>query len=143
MMPMRRPLCGSRPEDDVMTAFSEDELADLREQLHDFMMGFSGVQAGGMAPLVRPDWALAARVEQLRRHPLVSAFDDELLAAVAARAIDPNVEACYLSKRLRKVEADIESEPVAPAAAPVAVGAAEAGAGLPPLMLRRWKPRSR
>lgn len=117
-----------------MATFSDDKLADLRERLHDFMMGFGGVQAGGMAPLVRPDWALAARIEQLRRHPLVSAFDDELLAAVAARAIDPDVEARYLAKRLSEVEAEIESEPAA-RAAPVVVDADGAAAGLPPLMV--------
>lgn len=118
-----------------MATFSDDKLADLREQLHEFMMGFGGVQAGGMAPLVRADWALAARVEQLRRHPLVSAFDDELLAAVAARTIAPNVEARYLAKRLSEVEAEIESEPAARTAATVAAAPVRDPSGLPPLMV--------
>lgn len=96
-----------------MSNFSDDKLADLRERLHDFMMGFAGVQADGMEALARPDWALAARIEQLRRHPLVSAFDDEVLAAVAAGDLAPNVEARYLAMRLREVEAEIAAEPAA------------------------------
>lgn len=117
-----------------MSNFSDDQLADLRERLHDFMMGFAGVQAGGMVPLICADWALAARIEQLRRHPLIATFDDELLAVVASRAIDPNVEARYLERRLSEVEAEIDAEPVTPLQPPVAHATAAASMGLPPLM---------
>lgn len=93
-----------------MSNFSDDKLADLRERLHDFMMGFAGMHSSGMDGLVRADWVLAARIEQLRRHPLVSAFDDEVLSAVAAGDLSPNVEARYLAMRLREVEAEAAAE---------------------------------
>lgn len=119
-----------------MTTFNDEAVADARERLHDFMMGFAGMHAGDMAALVRADWALAARIEQLRRHPLVAAFDDELLAMVAARAIDPNAEARHLAMRLREVEAEERAEAVAGTEVPVS---AETPAGqavdLPPTVI--------
>ncbi|MCY4754891.1 DUF6900 domain-containing protein [Pelomonas aquatica] len=96
-----------------MSNFSDDQLADLRERLHDLMMGFARGDSAGMAALVRADWALAARIEQLRRHPLVSAFDDEVLSAVAAGDLSPNVEARYLAIRLREVEAEAAADDAA------------------------------
>lgn len=119
-----------------MTTFNDEALADARERLHDFMMGFAGLHAGDMEALVRADWALAARIEQLRRHPLVAVFDDELLAMVAARAISPNVEARYLAMRLREVETEERAEEVAGVGGPASAGSPQhAGADLPPTVM--------
>lgn len=109
-----------------MNSLSSDALAELRLRLHDFMLGCARVDAAGMTGLDRPDWALAARIEQMRRHPLVSMLDDELLAAIGSHALDPNVEARYLVARLREAEEEARaeaSEQIPPAAAPAALDA--------------------
>lgn len=93
-----------------MHNISDELLADLRLRLHDFMLGFARMDAHRMAGLIHADWALAARIEQLRRHPLVAQLDFELLAAIATRAIDPSVEARYLVRRLREADAEAASE---------------------------------
>lgn len=119
-----------------MSNFTDDQLANLRARLQDFMMGFAGAQASGMDALVRADWALAARVEQLRPHPLVSAFDDDVLAAVAAGNLVPNVEARYLAMRLREVEAEERAEALAARAEPMATSPAHrARVDLPPTVI--------
>jgi hypothetical protein len=92
------------------STMTPDAIAELRLQLHDFMLGFARVDAAGMGRLVRPDWALAARIELLRRHPLVAALGDELLSAISARTIDPNLEARYLQCRLRESEEEAAAD---------------------------------
>lgn len=85
-------------------------LAELRMRLHDYMLGHARADAARMAALDLPGWAVAARIEQIRRHPLVGALDDDLLAAIASRAIDPGAEARYLALRLRDVEQEVAAE---------------------------------
>lgn len=114
-----------------MIPMSSDALAELRLRLHDFMLGFARVDAAGMARLDRPDWALAARIEQLRRDPLVSMLDDEVLAAIAAHALDPNVEARYLVARLRETEEEARQEARAEIFARMPAAAAPAAIDVP------------
>jgi hypothetical protein len=85
-------------------------LAELRRRLHDYMLGHAHADAARMAALDLPGWAVAARIELIRRHPLVQVLDDELLEAIAWRVIDPGVEACHLALRLRDVERDIAAD---------------------------------
>ncbi|MDR7335844.1 DUF6900 domain-containing protein [Roseateles asaccharophilus] len=124
-----------------MNPLSSDVVAELRLQLHDFMLGFARMDATGMARLDRPDWALAARIEQLRRHPLVSTLDDEVLAAIASHALDPNVEGRYLMARLReseeeaRLEARAETSACMPAAAAPAAIDAPRRVDLPPTVI--------
>lgn len=91
-----------------------ERVAELRLELHDFMLGFAGGDTERMQSLDQASWALAARIEQLRRHPLVAVLGDELLAAIAARTIDPSAEARYLAARLREVDAEVASEATMP-----------------------------
>lgn len=114
-----------------MHNLSDDMVAELRLRLHDFMLGFARVDAIGMSKLEQGDWALAARIEQLRRHPLVKMFDDELLGAIAVRAINPNEDARYLAARLREAEAEAAAELTPPAAPAVAAKWAGREAVLP------------
>lgn len=93
-----------------MDTTSNEAMAELRMRLHDYMLGYARVDAARMGTLDRRDWALAARVEQLRRHPLVAMLDDELLAAIASRGVDPCVEARYLVMRLREAEEEAAAE---------------------------------
>jgi len=106
---------------------TDERVAEMRLELHDFMMGFAQGDAERMATLHRSNWALAAQIEQLRRHPLVAALGDELLAAIATRAIDPSAEARYLAARLREVDAEAAQE-----AADAAALASQADPDLPP-----------
>lgn len=85
-------------------------LAEVRVRLHDYMLGHAHAEADRIATLDLPGWAVAARIELIRRHPLVVALDDELLAAIASRAIDPGIEARHLALRLRDVGRDIAAE---------------------------------
>lgn len=120
-----------------MKSLSPGALAELRLRLHDFMLGCARVDAAGMAGLDRPDWALAARIEQLRRHPLVSTLDADVLAAIACQALDPNVEARYLLARLREAEEEARAEASAQESPAGALGALAAPrrADLPPTVI--------
>lgn len=93
-----------------MHTLTDEQLADARSRLHDLMMGFARVESSELDPLIRGNWAVAAQLELLRRHPLVGVLDDEVLAAIACRAIDPNVEAQFLSRRLQEVDAEERAE---------------------------------
>lgn len=104
-----------------------ERVADMRLELHDFMLGFANGSAERMGTLDRSNWALAAQIEQLRRHPLVAVLGDELLAAIASRAIDPSAEARYLAARLREVDEEETRE-----AEEAAALARQAETGLPP-----------
>lgn len=121
-----------------MDNMTPEVLAEARARLHDLMLGFSRTESVAMQELAAGRWALAAQIEQLRRQPLVRAFDDELLAAVAVRAIDPSVEARYLTARLREVEADARAE-AAQSAVPTLAAAASTHvprrADLPPTVI--------
>ena len=80
---------------------------ELRERLHDYMLGFAQHQSSGIAPLLGPDWQMAAVTEQRRRATrLIEAFDDELLASIASGAVRPAAEASYLKFRLCESEAE-------------------------------------
>jgi|GEM_PF-2737082 len=95
-------------------------------RLHDYMLGHARADAGRMAALDLSGWALAARIEQLRRHPLVGVLDDEVLGAIATGAIDPGAEARYLALRLLESEAEAAAEPPAGGHGGAAAGEAAA-----------------
>lgn len=99
-----------------MSYLNAEVLAELRQRLHDFMLGFARVDATRMAWLDRPNWSVAAQLELLRRHPLVQMLDDELLTAISARALVPSIEARYLATRLGEVEEESRAELAAAAA---------------------------
>jgi len=120
------------------TAFGmspEERLADMRLRLHDFMLGFADANADRMLTLAGVSWAGAAQIEQLRRQPLVGVLDDELLAAIATRAIDPNEDARYLAARLREVDEEAAAELVGDAR--LADTVADRIPELPPALARR------
>ncbi|WP_414708817.1 DUF6900 domain-containing protein [Roseateles sp.] len=69
----------------------------------------------------------------------MQALDDELLGAIAERAIDPNVEVRYLAPRLRELEEEVAAEPAVPAPAAVADEWIDRKAVLPPTVIEQMQ----
>lgn len=89
----------------MSTAHVIPGLDDMRERLHNFILGFAQHKSDGVRPLIDHGWRHAAAAELRRRATLlVEALDHELLTAIARGDINVPAEASYLAFRLTEAE---------------------------------------
>lgn len=97
----------------MSTAHVIPGLEEMRERLHNFILGFAQHKSEGVRPLIDHGWHHAAAGELRRRATLlVEAFDHELLTAIARGDINVPAEASFLALKLTEAEQDnaIEAE---------------------------------